>query len=119
MSTHERFLLVAVLVILVVAVTMGPHLMSVYDVVSDPLTSAVGGRAAEFLLNAALFLPLGLLAGSTRSSRGFAAVLLLAVGVETVQWFLPRDADLFDLGAYVVGATTGAASGTLLRAVGD
>ncbi|MBW3621271.1 MAG: hypothetical protein KY461_13580 [Actinobacteria bacterium] len=78
-----------------------------YDVVSAPLRALLGASGAEFVLNAALLVPLGAVAGWVGSRPGLVAVIDLGMAVEVLQAFLGRDPGIDDAAAYLIGAVGG------------
>jgi hypothetical protein len=70
-------------------------------------------RAADVLLNVLLFFPLGMTLARSGLARAGAYAMLLSIGIETLQLFLPfRHSSPVD----VVSNVTGASLGTLLAA---
>ncbi len=101
-------------------ITLGPVPWAQESLAENPLgilnpeawtarSTWLGGRPLEFLMNVAMFVPLGALAAAVGRSRALlAAPFALTVGIELVQIALPdRASDPRDLVANALGAVIG------------
>jgi len=68
----------------------------------------VGFRAVEMVLNIALFVPLGIAVGLVARARWLWALVLLSVGIEVVQLWLPeRQSEVVDVATNSTGGVLG------------
>jgi glycopeptide antibiotics resistance protein len=102
-------LLTLVALVATALLTLLPGSPAPYRLIAEAVSPWVGPRRVAFVLNVALFVPLGALAGWRRNRGAFVAVVALSLLIETLQLVIPgRSPDPFDLVANGVGAVLGA-----------
>ncbi len=83
--------------------------------VHAPVSDAVGLRTVEMALNVALFVPLGGVLGWLGSARWLPGLVLLSVGIEVAQLWLPdRNSEVIDVVSNSLGGLLGYAGVSIL-----